>query len=132
MRRAALLVAITLLCHASAAQVERDCKTELERLESANQRLQSERSRLEQELAVIRHGSEHILRLTEERSALQHEVAQLTRRVADLEQQNLDLRNERKQRWFLIGAGVLASGVLIGLVIPQLRLRRRKTPWGSL
>ncbi len=132
MRMAFMLLLLALASHAALAQVDSACDSTLTRLQAEYQELEGENTRLEQELATIRHGSENILRLTEERSALQHQVARLTRQVADLEQQNLDLRNERSQRWFLIGAGVLAGGILIGLIIPRLRPGRRKTAWNSL
>lgn len=107
-------------------------RAELGRLQAEHQQVTAEKRRREQELAVIRHGSEHLVRLTEERSALQREVASLARRAADLDLRNLDLRNETGHRWFLIGAGVLTGGILIGPILPQLRLRRRKAPWSSL
>ena len=73
-----------------------------------------------------------LLRITEERNELRQGVADLSRQVATLQQENLDMKNQSTQRWFLIGAGVLGGGILLGLVLPHLRFRRRKTSWGSL
>lgn len=101
-------------------------------LETDHEELAGERDRLEQELASIRQASANVVRITEERSELRKSVADLTRDVADLQQENLDLKNQTTQRWFMIGAGVLAGGILLGLILPHLRLRRRKSSWGSL
>jgi SH3 domain protein len=94
--------------------------------------LEREKQQREQELATIRHASANVLDITSDRERLRLQVAELTRARADLEQQNRDLKNQTNQRWFLIGAGVLGAGILMGLLLPHLRLGRRKTPWGSL
>lgn len=94
--------------------------------------LEREKQQREQELATIRHASANVLDITSDRERLRLQVAELTRARADLEQENRDLKNQTNQRWFLIGAGVLGSGVLMGLLLPRLRLGRRKTPWGRL
>lgn len=94
--------------------------------------LEREKQLREQELATIRHASANVLDITSDRERLRLQVAELTRQRADLEQENRDLKNQTNQRWFLIGAGVLGGGVLMGLLLPHLRLGRRKTPWGTL
>lgn len=114
-----------------AAQLDR-LQAEHEALQSRHQALERENTELEQELATIRHASANVVRLTEERSELRKNVADLTRQSAELRQENRDLRNQTHQRWFLIGAGVVAGGILIGLILPHLRFRRRKGSWGSL
>lgn len=94
--------------------------------------LEREKQQREQELATIRHASANVLDITSDRERLRLQVAELTRARADLEQENRDLKNQTNQRWFLIGGGVLAGGVLMGLLLPHLRLGRRKSTWGSL
>lgn len=94
--------------------------------------LEREKQQREQELARIRHASANVLDITSDRERLRLQVAELTRSRADLEQENRDLKNQKNQRWFLIGAGVLGGGVLMGLILPHLRLRRRKSSWGAL
>lgn len=114
-----------------AAQLSR-LKSEHEGLQAAHASLSTEKSRIEQELATIRQASANVLRITEERAELRKNLADLTRQVAELEQANRDLANQANQRWFLIGAGVVAGGILLGLILPHLRFRRRKSSWGTL
>jgi len=114
-----------------AAQLTR-LKSEHEALQAEHARLGAEKSGIEQELATIRQASANVLRITEERAELRKSVADLTRQVAELEQANRDLANQTNQRWFLIGAGVVAGGILLGLILPHLRFRRRKSSWGTL
>lgn len=100
-------------------------------LQADHEKLAGEKGRLEQELASIKHASANVVRITQERSELRKNVADLTRQVADLQQENRDLKNQTTQRWFLIGAGVVTGGILIGLILPHLSFRRRKNTWGS-
>lgn len=102
-----------------------------EQLQIDHNELAGEKERLEQDLASIKHASANVVQITEERSELRKTVADLTRRAADLQQEIQDLRNQTKQRWFLIGAGVVTGGILIGLILPHLRFRRRRSSWGS-
>lgn len=101
-------------------------------LKTTHEELEREKDRIEQELAAIKHASTNVVRITEERSELRKRVADLTRQTADLQQENRDLKNQTTQRWFLIGAAVVVGGILIGVVLPNLRFRRRKSAWGSL
>jgi SH3 domain protein len=103
-----------------------------EALTAKHDRLQRDNERLEQELAEVRHASANAIRINEERQRLQDQVAELVLQVDNLEHQTMELSNHRDQRWFLIGAGVVAGGIIIGLILPNLRLRPRRREWGSL
>jgi SH3 domain protein len=107
-------------------------QTAYDRLDADFQALQRDKVRTEQELATIRHASTNLLDITSDRERLRIQVSELTRERADLEQANRDLGNRTNQRWFMIGAGVILIGVLIGLFLPHLSFRRRRGSWGSL
>lgn len=94
--------------------------------------LTREKEQLEQEVAEIRHASANVVRIDRERKQLQDQVASLLVEVDALKQSNLELANRERQQWFLIGGGVVTGGILIGLILPNLRLRRRRSSWGSL
>lgn len=94
--------------------------------------LERDKQRLEQELAAIRHASANVVDITSDRERLRIQVVELTRARADLEQENRDLKQQQNLRWFLIGAGVLGGGIVLGLLLPRLRLGRRKTTWETL
>ena len=94
--------------------------------------LERGKQRLEQELAAIRHASANVVDITNDRERLRIQVVELTRARADLEQENRDLKQQQHLRWFLIGAGVLGGGIVLGLLLPRLRLGRRKTTWETL
>jgi SH3 domain protein len=101
-------------------------------LRAAHQELQSIKQKQEQELQSIQRTASNAIRISNERNELRQQVASLTRAVADLRQENQDLSNEATRDWFLIGAGVIIAGILIGLILPHLRFQRRRNSWGSL
>jgi SH3 domain protein len=107
-------------------------QSEHHKLTADHERVSAERDRLEQELATLRSASANIVEVTNDRAELRKRVAELTRQTAELEQQNRDMALQTNQRWFMIGAAVVGGGILIGLILPNLRFRRRKSSWGSL
>jgi SH3 domain protein len=94
--------------------------------------LQKVKLELEQELSGIRRTASNAINISNERNALRKQVATLTRQVEDLKQENRELGNNSAQQWFLIGAGVIVGGIILGLILPHLRVQRRKSSWGSL
>ncbi len=102
------------------------------KLEAENAKLAKLRTQLQQELDGIRRTAANAVQIANERSELRKNVINLTRQVEDLKQENRDLGNQTAQNWFLIGAGVVLLGVILGLILPHLRFQRRKNSWGSL
>jgi SH3 domain protein len=101
-------------------------------LNQAHNELQTIKDKQEQELQSIQRTASNAIRISNERNELRKQVADLTREVEDLKQENRDLSNEATREWFLIGAGVIIAGILIGLILPHLRFQRRRSSWGSL
>jgi SH3 domain protein len=101
-------------------------------LQRAHKELQGINKKISGELAALKRTSANAVRISNERNELRKEVAELTRSSEQLKQEKRELENNSAQRWFMIGAGVIVGGILIGLILPHLRLRRRKDSWGSL
>jgi SH3 domain protein len=101
-------------------------------LSQAYKELETVKNKQEQELQSIQRTASNAIRISNERNELRKQVADLTREVEDLKQENRDLSNEATRDWFLIGAGVIIAGILIGLILPHLRFQRRRSSWGSL
>ena len=94
--------------------------------------LQAEKDRIQKELDTLKRTAANAVQIAQERKKLRKQVATMSRELADQEQEIRELKNSTTQRWFLIGSGVLFGGILLGLVLPHLRVRRRKDSWGSL
>ncbi|MEN8179612.1 MAG: TIGR04211 family SH3 domain-containing protein [Pseudomonadota bacterium] len=107
-------------------------QTQHRELQAAHTELQSIKQKQEQELQSIQRTASNAIRISSERNELRQQVASLTRKLAGLKQENQALSNEATRDWFLIGAGVIIAGILIGLILPHLRFQRRRDNWGSL
>jgi len=104
----------------------------LETLQQSHATLSQEKEKLDKELETIRRTASDAIRIANERNELRKLVAQLTHQVEELKQDNRELSNNSNQKWFMIGAGIIILGIVIGLILPHLRFQRRKNSWGSL
>ena len=106
---------------------------EHETLQQSHQVLESEKKNLEQELSGIKRTASNAIRVTNERNELRQKVTDLTRELENLKQENRELSNDTAQDWFIIGAAVVIAGVLLGLILPHLRVQRRRntSSWDS-
>ena len=107
-------------------------REEHSQLQKAHAELNQAKQTVDQEFAALKRTANNAVRIANERNELRKQVASLTREVEDIKQQNRELENKTAQNWFLIGAGVVVGGILLGLILPHLRMRRRKSSWGSL
>lgn len=101
-------------------------------LTAEHQALLTEKQNIEFELAELSRVSADAMKIDRERKELRKQVANMTHQIEDQKQQIRESSNSRIQRWFLIGGGVMFGGILLGLILPNLRIKRRKDNWGSL
>jgi SH3 domain protein len=81
-----------------------------------------------QELADIRTAAANVVEIRDSNTRLQQRLIQRDREVEDLTADNASLRGRSSQNWFIIGAAVLLAGIVVGLVAPSLR-RKRRSDW---
>jgi len=89
--------------------------------------LTAARDRLKQKVDEASRG----LELSEENRKLKKQVIDLERRVQDLRNETDRLTDRREQDWFLIGAGVIVFGMLLGIIVTRIRWRPRSN-WREL
>ncbi len=102
------------------------------KLQQEHEALKRAKTQVDQEFAALQRTASNSVRIANERNELRKQVTSMTREVEDIKQQNRELENKTAQNWFLIGAGVVVGGIILGLILPHLRVRRRKNDWGSL
>lgn len=93
-----------------------------------NRQLTASESRiaeLETRFAAAREGFE----LVEVNQGLELTIGELRQRNEVLQLENQELADRTLKEWFMIGAGVLGAGIIMGLILPS--LRRKRDPWGS-
>lgn len=85
-------------------------------------------STVSQELAELRSSAANVVQITEQNESLRQRLIQRDREVEDLTATNASLTGRSSQNWFIVGASVLFGGIVIGLVAPSLR-RKRRSDW---
>lgn len=79
------------------------------------------------ELARLKDVAERPLQLDNENKALKEQTIQLEKNLQIVTQENLSLKDRAEREWFMAGAGVLLAGMLLGLLLPKIRWRRRSS-----
>ena len=87
-------------------------------LERANSDLQSE-------IDKVRRTAANTLAIDSQNKNLQQQLTDAEIRVNMLEQENDDLGSQTTRNWFIAGALVLIGGVLLGLILPRMKLPKR-------
>jgi SH3 domain protein len=127
------------------AAAERNLASARERvstLEAQNQQLTRDlattRTELEQErashgtvsreLSDLRTAAANVVEIRDDNTSLQQRLVQRDAEVEKLTADNARLTSRSAQNWFVVGAAVLLGGIVIGLVAPTLR-RKRRSDW---
>ncbi len=86
---------------------------------------------LQRELSEIRGLSANAIELNEQNKRLRQRLLEQERAIGELQDDNRRLASRSNREWFVVGAGVLIVGMLVGLILPRIRWRR-KSSWGDL
>ena len=99
-------------------RMKADVDAERDLLESANRDLTVE-------LEQIREISASSIALDEANKTLNQRVEAAERELAAMQAENQRLHDRATREWFVVGAGVLFFGMLLGIVVPRLRLKKK-------
>jgi SH3 domain protein len=80
------------------------------------------------ELADIRTAAANVVDIRDQNTRLQQRLVQRDQEVERLTADNARLGGRNSQNWFVVGAGVLLAGIIVGLVAPTLR-RKKRSDW---
>lgn len=94
-------------------------------------RLMNESDNLAEELAKLKELSSDSIALEATNKRLQVSVERLEQEVSILKEENRLLGANVKRDWFLAGGGVLFLGLLLGLILPRVQWRRKRS-WSDL
>lgn len=98
--------------------------------ERSLRQLKAENSRLDKELNLLRKTASEASVMVEENRSLRVEADEAKRALREFQIETDDVTNQAHQRWFLLGGGAVLIGVLLGLLLPYVRPRRKKR-WGG-
>jgi SH3 domain protein len=105
-------------------ELTRDLATARKELEE----IRANHGAVSRELADLRSASANVVEMRDNNTSLQQRLVQRDREVEELTADNARLAARSNQNWFVVGAAVLLAGIVIGLVAPTLR-RRRRSDW---
>jgi len=104
---------------------------ERDALQGERDQLARDASELRRELDELRQAAAEPLQLRERNRALSERVETLERELGEARAEAASLRRNTQRDWFVAGAAVLLLGLVLGLVLPRIRWRRRSR-WGEL
>ena len=92
--------------------------------------LDSESRKVNQELAEIKRTASSALAIDSENKELKSRVVSLERQLQTMQQENEGLKDRTARDWFMVGAAVVLLGIIVGLIIPRIRWRK-KSSWDT-
>jgi SH3 domain protein len=98
-----------------------DTKTELDHTRDNHEHVS-------RELANIKTAAANVVEIQQQNESLRQKTVDRDRQVEELTAENGALSSRSRQNWFIVGAAVLFGGVVIGLIAPSLR-RKRRSDW---
>ena len=106
-------------------------KTEKGGADQELSKFDKENRKLSQELDNIRRTASSSLAIDAENRELKSSIVAYERQAQSLQQENSGLKDRTARDWFMVGAGVVVLGMVIGLIIPRIRWRK-KSSWDTL
>jgi SH3 domain protein len=110
-------------------------KEELANLKNNNTDLEAERNALinqqekaKSELDRLNQVAAQPLQLDKQNRDLKQQNVSLEKELQLIQQENQVLKDRSQREWFIAGAGVLLGGMLLGLILPKIRWRK-KSSW---
>lgn len=110
----------------------------IDQLQRQNGQVVAERDRylkeadsLTKELTRLKDLSSNAVALDESNQRLQTTVARHEETIGRLQSENERLASRTQRDWFIAGASVLIIGIVLGVVLPRIRWRRRRS-WSDL
>lgn len=94
-------------------------------------KVKDENLKLSKQLSDIQRTAASALAIDAENKDLKNKFMQMERDQETLRQENQALRDRTARDWFMIGAGVVIVGIILGLILPRIRIRKRSS-WDSL
>lgn len=104
-------------------------RDQVETLTDERNAARQELASVKAELAEIRRISADSVAIFESNQTLREQIQLLEDESAILRSENLTLSDDRDKTFMLIGSGLVIAGIVLGLLLPNLRRRRRVDTW---
>lgn len=117
------------------ANLSGELETLQQRFTSTDQereKLLNDNRRLAKELKDLQQSAANALFTEQENQRLLANVQELENRLSELQFQYDGIQKENARDWFMVGAGVILLGILVGLILPRMRWKRRGSSWDTI
>lgn len=95
--------------------------------------LQDRNSKITDEVVKLRKIAARPMQLEKNNEKLRNELLENEAQTRILKQELQALRDDSEKQWFMTGAAILFGGILLGLILPNLRTNpQRKQNWNRL
>lgn len=94
-------------------------------LDKEHSNLGGEAEKLRSELEQLREVAARPIELAQQNKNLNDKVVRLQQELQQIQSENSRLQDRSQRDWFLSGAGVLFGGILLGVLLPRLRRKKR-------
>jgi len=91
--------------------------------------LEQERIDLSTELSRITELAANVIQIDQQNESLQTEIVALNQQIDDLVVVNANLQDTANQTWYMIGAGTIFLGLILGLWLGRQMYTRRDPGW---
>ena len=109
----------------------KNVSTKVATSDSKSMALKETSQRFKKELDSLKVTASNSIALSNENIQLKQKIQQTDTRMQGLVLENTAMKNSDSQSWFLTGVAVLLGGIILGLILPRLRLQR-KNSWGNI
>jgi SH3 domain protein len=106
-------------------------KQEKKASDQERNKLKAENKKLDRELKLIRKTAADAVEIARENETLNNRAVAAEAELESLRQETQDIRSGAATGWFVLGAGAILLGIVLGLILPNLRFRR-KSRWGEI
>lgn len=122
----------------NSVEQNRKLRKEIDELKQERQALQRDTAELQRSNRSLQDQVDRITKLSsgtievdEQNQLLKQQLADSEAKVSALEIDNGRLASRSDREWFMVGGGVLALGLLLGLILPRISWRK-KDSWSNL
>ncbi len=100
-------------------------------LDKSSNTLEKQNNKLSKALAQIRETSANAIAIAADNKTMKTKLIHIETELLALEQQNMILQDRSARDWFVAGTGVTLLGIIIGLLAPKMRFRKKQN-WNEL
>ncbi len=102
-------------------------------LQTSERQLIQKNQKISRELVKLRKISARPIQLERSNEKLRNELLENEAQTRILKQELQTLKDDSERQWFMTGAAILFGGILLGLILPNLRTNpQRKQNWNKL